>query len=65
MGEDGRKSECGEELIMMILDTVVGRLQFRRFIDTYMLLCVPYQWSIMERRDANSITEVYQSKTTK
>ena len=40
MGEDGRKSECGEELIMMILDTVVGRLKFRRFVDTYMLLCV-------------------------
>ena len=36
---NGRKSECGKELIMMILGTVVGRLKFRRFIDAYMLLC--------------------------
>ena len=34
MGEDGRESECGEQSIMMVLDTVVNGLLFRVFVGT-------------------------------
>ena len=34
MGEDGRESGCGEQSIVMVLDTVVGGLLFRVFVGT-------------------------------